>query len=71
MQVRVLSISDLLERLTHRLSLLRGGGRDLPERQQTMRGAIAWSYELLTERSNAVFGRWGFLLEVGRWRRQR
>ncbi len=49
MQVRVLSLYDLLERLTHRLMLLRGGARDLPAQQQTMEDAIAWSYELLTE----------------------
>ena len=65
MQVRVLSISDLLERLTHRLSLLRGGGRDLPERQQTMRGAIAWSYELLTEAQQCCFRALGVF--VGSW----
>ena len=47
-QVRVLSLSVLLERLSHRLLLLRGGARDLPERQRTMREAIAWSYDLLT-----------------------
>jgi tetratricopeptide (TPR) repeat protein len=38
----------LLERLSQRLLLLRGGARDLPERQQTMREAIGWSYDLLT-----------------------
>ena len=46
--VRVLSLPVLLERLSQRLLLLRGGARDLPERQRTMREAIAWSYDLLT-----------------------
>jgi predicted ATPase/DNA-binding XRE family transcriptional regulator len=46
--VKVLSLADLRQRLTHRLALLRGGTRDLPARQQTMEDAIAWSYELLT-----------------------
>jgi tetratricopeptide (TPR) repeat protein len=46
--VRVLSLPVLLERLSQRLLLLGGGARDLPERQRTMREAIAWSYDLLT-----------------------
>ncbi len=45
--VRVLSLSLLLERLSDRLRFLRGGARDLPERQRTMQEAIAWSYHLL------------------------
>ncbi len=53
--VRVLSPPVLLERLSHRLSLLRGGARDLPERQQTMREAIAWSYDLLTDTEQRWF----------------
>src|SRR6266496_5449048 len=45
--VRALSLSLLLERLSDRLRFLRGGARDLPERQRTMQEAIAWSYHLL------------------------
>jgi predicted ATPase/DNA-binding XRE family transcriptional regulator len=45
--IRVLSLPMLLERLSDRLRLLRGGARDLPERQRTMHEAIAWSYHLL------------------------
>jgi len=45
--VRVLSLPVLLERLSDRLRFLRGGARDLPERQRTMHEAIAWSYHLL------------------------
>ena len=37
----------LLARLEHRLPLPRRGARDLPERQQTLRNTIAWSYDLL------------------------
>lgn len=44
---KLLSPQALLERLTDRLSLLRGGTRDLPARQQTLEAAIAWSYDLL------------------------
>jgi len=46
---RVFSPAALLARLTHRLDVLAGGVRDAPARQQTMRGAIAWSYDLLSE----------------------
>ena len=47
----------LLARLDTRLTLLTGGGRDLPARQQTMRDAIAWSHDLLTEEEQALFRR--------------
>ncbi|HJT58747.1 MAG TPA: helix-turn-helix domain-containing protein, partial [Ktedonobacteraceae bacterium] len=55
MHLKVLSLAELRERLTHRLKLLRGGARDLPARQQTMEAAIAWSYELLTEHQQRCF----------------
>ncbi len=54
-QLKVLSLSDLQQRLTNRLALLRGGARDLPARQQTMEAAIGWSYELLTGPQQRVF----------------
>jgi predicted ATPase len=45
-----LSPRALLDRLGRRLDLLDAGPRDLPERQQTLRQAIAWSYDLLNPR---------------------
>src|SRR5207249_1887288 len=39
-RVKVLSPSSMLTRLASRLQLLTGGARDLPTRQQTLRGAI-------------------------------
>ncbi|HET8644816.1 MAG TPA: LuxR C-terminal-related transcriptional regulator, partial [Vicinamibacteria bacterium] len=49
--------ADLRTRLDHALPLLTGGPRDAPLRLQTMRAAIAWSYDLLTPPQQALF-RW-------------
>ena len=56
-RVRVLSPQAIMERLGDRLALLSSGSRDLPERQQTLRGAIAWSHDLLEEEDRRVFAR--------------
>ncbi|HKB19573.1 MAG TPA: adenylate/guanylate cyclase domain-containing protein [Gaiellaceae bacterium] len=48
-RVKVLDPSLLLDRLERRLPLLTGGARDAPERQQTLRATIDWSYGLLEE----------------------
>ena len=54
-RVRILTPEAMLARLGDRLGLLAGGGRDLPERQQTLRGAIAWSHDLLDEPDRVLF----------------
>jgi predicted ATPase/transcriptional regulator with XRE-family HTH domain len=54
---RVLSPAALLDRLHQRLGLLTGGPVDLPPRQQTLRNAIAWSYDLLDDAERAGFRR--------------
>jgi predicted ATPase len=54
-RVRVLTPSAILDRLGDRLGLLSGGARDLPARQQTLRGAIAWSHDLLNAEERRAF----------------
>ncbi|HUS16059.1 MAG TPA: adenylate/guanylate cyclase domain-containing protein, partial [Chloroflexia bacterium] len=49
----------MLARLDRRLSLLTGGARDRTVRQQTLRGAIDWSYDLLPPAERRVFARLG------------
>ena len=46
-RIKLLSPDAILVRLDHQLDVLAAGARDLPARQQTLRGAIAWSYDLL------------------------
>jgi predicted ATPase/transcriptional regulator with XRE-family HTH domain len=55
--IKLLSPDALLERLHRALPLLTGGWRDAPARQQTLRSAIAWSYDLLEEEERTLFRR--------------
>jgi predicted ATPase/DNA-binding CsgD family transcriptional regulator len=50
-----LSPTSLLGRMEYRLPLLTRGHRDLPDRQRTMRDAIAWSYDLLSRDEQRFF----------------
>lgn len=54
-RIRMLPPAALLGRLTERLSLLAGGPRDLPTRQQTLRATIDWSYTLLSPQESKLF----------------
>jgi predicted ATPase len=56
-RVKVLSPSSMLTRLASRLQLLTGGARDLPLRQQTLRAAMDWSYDLLNAAEQKLFRR--------------
>ena len=56
-RLRLLSPTALLARLDRALPLLSNGPRDLPERQQTMRATIQWSYDLLAEPAQELFRR--------------
>jgi predicted ATPase/DNA-binding CsgD family transcriptional regulator len=54
-RTRTLTPQAMLARLHRRLDLLGGGPRDLPPRHQTLREAIAWSYDLLTPGEQQLF----------------
>jgi predicted ATPase len=56
-RVKLFSPQVLLAKLDRRLQLLTGGARDLPERQQTLRDTVAWSYDLLRTDEQALFRR--------------
>src|SRR5207247_1725203 len=56
-RIRALPPQALLRRLQSRLSLLTSGSRDAPERQQTLRTTIEWSYDLLGEPERRLFAR--------------
>jgi len=58
-RVRLLPPPTLLARLDERFSLLTGGARDLPARQQTLRNTLEWSFGLLTAGEQALFTRLG------------
>src|SRR5437868_12227275 len=55
----------LLARLSQRLAVLTGGARSLPERQQTLRNTLKWSYDLLEEEEQRLFRR--LAVFVGGW----
>jgi predicted ATPase/class 3 adenylate cyclase len=56
-RIKLLPPAALLARLERRLPLLTGGPKDLPQRQQTLRDAIAWSYDLLPASEQTLFRR--------------
>lgn len=56
-RVKMLAPAALLARLDDRLALLTGGARDLPRRQQTLRGTLEWSHDLLAPHERALFAR--------------
>jgi predicted ATPase/DNA-binding SARP family transcriptional activator len=54
-RLKLLGLQGLVDRLEQRIELLAGDRRDVPERQQTLRATIQWSYDLLSEGEQAVF----------------
>jgi predicted ATPase len=56
-RTKLLPPQALLSRFSNRLKLLKGGARNLPARQQTLRATISWSYNLLDEEEKTLFWR--------------
>jgi predicted ATPase/DNA-binding CsgD family transcriptional regulator len=56
-RTRVLSVEQILDRLSDRFALLTGGGREALPRHQTLGLAIDWSYDLLAEREQFLMRR--------------
>jgi predicted ATPase/class 3 adenylate cyclase len=56
-RIRLLPPETMLVRMERRLPLLTGGPHDVPERHQTLRNAIAWSYDLLPASEQTLFRR--------------
>ncbi|HEV2917810.1 MAG TPA: adenylate/guanylate cyclase domain-containing protein, partial [Actinomycetota bacterium] len=56
-RTKVLTPAEILSRLERRLSVLTSSSRSLPERQRTLRAAIAWSYDLLDPVERRLFAR--------------
>jgi predicted ATPase len=54
-RIKLLNPQAMRARLDQRLPLLTGGPRNLPERQQTLRNTIAWSYDLLNDDERSMF----------------
>ena len=54
-RVAMLDPGELLERLEERLPLLTSRAHGAPERQQTLRATIEWSYQLLTADEQELF----------------
>jgi len=54
-RIKLFSPQVLLARLEKRLNILTSGARDLPSRQQTLRSAIDWSYQLLDPADQELF----------------
>lgn len=68
-RIKVLSVDEILARLTDRFSLLTAGSRTAVPRHQTLRATIDWSHDLLTEAERILFRRLavfagGFTLEA-------
>src|SRR5256714_566432 len=56
-RVQVLTPQSMLPKLRQGLDMLASTGRDLPERQRTLRGAISWSWDLLNPAECKLFSR--------------
>ena len=62
-RVKLLPPQALLARLGQRLEALEAGSRDLPARQRTLHGAIAWSHDLLDVPARRLFARFAIFVD--------
>lgn len=58
-RLKLFSLDSLYEQLGDVYALLRGGPRDVPDRQRTLRATIDWSFDLLDSREQRLFARFG------------
>ncbi len=56
-RAKVLSVEQIADKLDDRFALLAGGNRTAPKRQQTLRAAIDWSHDLLSDSERGLFRR--------------
>ncbi|MDQ6660106.1 MAG: tetratricopeptide repeat protein, partial [Chloroflexota bacterium] len=66
-RIKHFSPPTLLSRLKQGLSILSGGARDLPTRQQTLRATIDWSYKLLSPEEQQLFRRFAVFVDGCTW----
>jgi predicted ATPase/DNA-binding CsgD family transcriptional regulator len=64
-RIKLLPPQALLSRLSQRLQVLTSSTRTLPERQQTLRNTLKWSYDLLDAQEQQFFRRLSVF--VGGW----
>jgi predicted ATPase/DNA-binding NarL/FixJ family response regulator len=64
-RLRLFTPAELTFRLRHRMTLLTGGARDVPDRHRTLQAALAWSHNLLSADEQALFRRLSVF--VGGW----
>jgi predicted ATPase/class 3 adenylate cyclase len=64
-RIKLFSPQALLSRLEKSLTVLGTGARDLPSRQQTLRGAIQWSYDLLEPGAQRLLARFSVFARTG------
>ncbi len=56
-RVGTFSLEQIAQRLTDSLKLLTGGARTAVDRHRTLKGALDWSHDLLSEDEKKLFGR--------------
>jgi predicted ATPase/DNA-binding CsgD family transcriptional regulator len=64
-RLKLFTPGELTFRLRHRMKVLTGGARDIPERHRTLRAALTWSHDLLSADERALFRRLSVF--VGGW----